>query len=111
MVPFFHTTTARRREGGANPPLPRNCERREPGKDKQNHWDESWEGSQGLLTRKSGERPCFTHPRGDVRVRSLYFSKHLLFFLTTCAVHDLWRRERHFARNRERPAGRGHCFS
>jgi vitamin B12 transporter len=32
--------------------------------DERSHWENSWEGSQGLLTRKSGERPCLTNPRG-----------------------------------------------
>ena len=33
-----------------------------------------------MLTRKSGERPCFTHPRGYARVPTLDFAK--LFFLS-----------------------------
>ncbi len=51
---------------------------------------ESWEGSQGLLTRKSGERPCFTNPRGYAHVRSYLFcgaSVDPLFFCLYC-----WRR-------------------
>src|SRR5882757_3983829 len=84
-------TTARYREGGANPPLPRNCKRREPGEDDRKATGTSPGKAAEVCRRVSQENGLAPPTRGgthmfDLSIFRKTFGSPLLFLALLLAL-------------------------